>query len=138
MNAVSKYGPVVIAAAALILSLYEGGVFSPPDKDSPLAWDLNHGIVVEGYGTDEVTGEDYWLVCNSWSEMWGKSGYIRLRRICPDTLDDPDADCGFDETPFDGVDCQLNPDGSDIVPHKVKVCGTNGMLYDQIFPVGGY
>ncbi len=138
MNAVAKYGPVVIAAAASSWSLYEGGVYSPLNKDSQDAWDLNHGIVVEGYGTDEITGENYWLVRNSWSEMWGENGYIRLKRTDPDTLDDPDGDCGFDETPFDGVDCQLNPDGSDILPHKVKVCGTCGMLYDPVLPVGGY
>jgi cathepsin L len=141
MNAVAKHGPVVIAAAASSWSFYEGGVYSPTDSADAMnanIWDLNHGIVVEGYGTDKETGEDYWLVRNSWGGSWGEEGYIRLKRVDPDTLNDPDGDCGFDETPIDGVACELNPDGSHIVPHGVKVCGTNGMLFDPVIPVGGY
>merc|ERR1712165_404499 len=97
MNAVAKHGPTVIAAAASTWSLYEGGVFSPRNPHSPNSWDLNHGIVVEGYGTDEASGEDYWLVRNSWGTTWGEHGYIRLKRVDPDTLNHPDDDCGSDE-----------------------------------------
>lgn len=50
MNAVAKHSPVVIAAAASSWVFYEGGVFSPSDTSNPNVWDLNHGIVVEGYG----------------------------------------------------------------------------------------
>lgn len=50
MNAVAKHGPVVIAAAASSWAFYEGGVYSPADVTNPNVWDLNHGIVVEGYG----------------------------------------------------------------------------------------
>jgi cathepsin L len=138
MNAVAKGGPVVIAAAAMTWFSYEGGVYTPPDTTKAGVWDLDHGIVVEGYGTDDVTGEDYWLVRNSWGAQWGEDGYIRLKRVDPDTLDDPDSDCGFDETPLDGIGCELNPDGSKIAPQKVKVCGTTGMLFDPVLPVGVY
>ena len=34
-------------------------------------------VVLEGYGTDEETGEDYCLVCNSWGPKWGEKGKRR-------------------------------------------------------------
>ncbi len=50
MNAIAKHSPVVVAAAADSWLFYSGGVFSPANKTNPDVWDLNHGIVVEGYG----------------------------------------------------------------------------------------
>ena len=52
------------------------GVF----KDSECSPDnLNHGILLVGYGTTEE-GEDYWLVKNSWGQEWGEGGYFKLAR----------------------------------------------------------
>lgn len=50
MNAIAKHSPVVVAAAAESWLFYSGGVFSPTNKTNPDVWDLDHGIVVEGYG----------------------------------------------------------------------------------------
>jgi len=35
---------------------------------------------VVGYGTDEDTGIDYWLVKNSFGEKWGEKGFFRIRK----------------------------------------------------------
>ena len=95
-------------------------------------------MVLEGYGTDEGTGEDYWLVRNSWSPNWGEDGYIRLLRVDPAKLDDPEQDCGMDTTPADGAACTKDETGHDIIPPPAKICGNSGILYDSVIPVGGY
>ena len=40
----------------------------------------NHAVTVVGYGTDEDSGLDYWLVKNSWGDSWGLDGYIKIER----------------------------------------------------------
>ena len=65
LNAVNSIGPIAISAAAEPWQSYDSGVFS-----SPCGADVDHAIVLEGYGTDSKTGLDYYLVRNSWSAGW--------------------------------------------------------------------
>jgi len=71
-------GPVSIAIEAdqQCFQFYSGGVLS----DSSCGTQLDHGVLVVGYGTDATSNQDYWIVKNSWGATWGESGYIRLVR----------------------------------------------------------
>jgi len=61
---------------------YAGGVYHHTgllEKFNPFEL-TNHAVLLVGYGTDAKTGEDYWLVKNSWGTGWGEGGYFRIRR----------------------------------------------------------
>eukprot|EP00534_Pseudo-nitzschia_fraudulenta_P001396 CAMPEP_0201122890 /NCGR_PEP_ID=MMETSP0850-20130426/6413_1 /ASSEMBLY_ACC=CAM_ASM_000622 /TAXON_ID=183588 /ORGANISM="Pseudo-nitzschia fraudulenta, Strain WWA7" /LENGTH=551 /DNA_ID=CAMNT_0047389677 /DNA_START=54 /DNA_END=1709 /DNA_ORIENTATION=+ len=141
MYAVANLGPVVVSVAANYWYFYGGGIFD----DSHLGnnYDINHAVVLEGYGTDEETGEDYWLVRNSYGVQWGEHGYIRLKRTDPGPLPEsyspgspiPDG-CKIDNTPADGVSC-LGPNANDTIPDQLT-CGTSGILYANVVPVGAH
>jgi KDEL-tailed cysteine endopeptidase len=46
---------------------------------------LDHGVLVVGYGTEFLTSIPYWKVKNSWGTGWGEKGYIRIKRDDNDT-----------------------------------------------------
>jgi cathepsin L len=140
MQAVAKIGPVIVNVAANPWRFYKSGVFTPSGKKSSDQTDINHVVVLMGYGTDEATGEDYWLVRNSWGARWGEEGYIRLKRVDFATLPHPDSECGMDVRPADGIACSVDDDARHhhhhITPPAVKVCGTSGILFDPVMPIG--
>jgi len=51
--------------------------------------EVNHGIVVVGFGTvsefDDVHGvcEEYWIIRNSWGRDWGEHGTFKLCMDAP-------------------------------------------------------
>lgn len=79
-KAIAMKGPVSVAidASQESFRLYDGGVYDEPNCGNSQD-NLDHGVLVVGYGTDPVHG-DYYLVKNSWSETWGQSGYIKMAR----------------------------------------------------------
>ena len=76
MHAVAQQ-PVSVAIQANLPSFqfYSKGIYN----DSQCAGELDHGVLVVGYGEDD-NNVSYWLVKNSWGPNWGENGYIRMLR----------------------------------------------------------
>lgn len=123
MYSVATFGPIAVSVDASSWHSYSSGIFNGCDQSNP---DINHAVVLLGFGTDESTGLDYWLVRNSWSASWGEAGFIRLLRKSKKQEEET---CGIDITPQDGTAC-----AGDTQP--IKVCGTCGILYDSSYPTG--
>jgi len=117
MNAIANIGPIAISVEAVRWMSYRSGIFDGCNQKNP---DIDHSVQLVGYGTDS-NKVDYWIVRNSWGSGWGESGYIRLKR-------ESTPRCGTDLNPSDGTGC----DGG---PPTVTVCGTCGILYDNVYPL---
>jgi len=118
LNAVATSGPIAVSVDASQWSSYESGVFNGCNQVNP---DIDHAVVLVGYGTDATTNQDYWLIRNSWSPSWGEDGYIRIYRSTKPT-------CGVDITPLEGTGCVGGRS-------NVTACGTCGILYASTIPV---
>jgi len=69
-------GPFAIAINATPLQFYFWGVFNPWMEWICNPKELNHGVLLVGYGVSGST--PYWIVKNSWGSSWGEKGYFRL------------------------------------------------------------
>ena len=75
--ALSTVGPIAAAIDATPLQFYKSGILSDVDCSST---ELNHAVLITGFGTDAATGKDYYIVKNSWNSNWGENGYFRIAR----------------------------------------------------------
>lgn len=62
-------GPVACTINADPLRDYEEGILD----DDTASTSTNHIVSIVGFGKDEETGKDYWIIRNSWGEYWGVS-----------------------------------------------------------------
>ena len=76
MNAVATLGPIGVTVAASGWAFYSGGVYECPNHNTKKTTDVNHAVVLEGYGMDQETQEPFWLVRNSWGEKWGEGKLV--------------------------------------------------------------
>ncbi len=74
MNEIYKNGPIACGINAEEILEYTGGVLDLPHKLKI----INHIISVVGWGYDENTEKQYWIIRNSWGSYWGEMGFIRL------------------------------------------------------------
>ena len=68
LNALAD-GPVSVAVDATVWSFYKHGIVTSCYKD------LNHGVTLVGYNSEEGSV----TIRNSWGSSWGESGLIRLK-----------------------------------------------------------
>ncbi|KAM6910416.1 uncharacterized protein FYW49_012343 [Xenentodon cancila] len=75
-EAIATIGPISVAIDARRprFAFYRSGVYDDPTCTQ----NVNHAVLAVGYGT--LSGQDYWLVKNSWGTGFGEQGYIRMAR----------------------------------------------------------
>eukprot|EP00347_Sterkiella_histriomuscorum_P012464 403368476 len=81
LKAALDKGPVSVAIEAdqMVFQFYSGGVIN----DASCGTTLDHGVLAVGYGNE--SGQDYFLVKNSWGASWGEEGYVKIA-ASPDNI----------------------------------------------------
>lgn len=71
-------GPIsVYIAVPSTFKYYAGGVYNDPDCLIGDKANLVHIVLLVGWGKDAEFGE-YWIIKNSWGNLWGIDGYMYL------------------------------------------------------------
>ncbi|XP_045540360.1 digestive cysteine proteinase 1 [Papilio machaon] len=88
--AIFKHGPISVAidASHKSFSFYSHGVYYEPKCKNKID-ELDHAVLAVGYGV--LNGQKYWLVKNSWSNLWGNDGYV--------LMSSRDNNCGVETAP---------------------------------------
>jgi cathepsin H len=77
---VATVGPVSVAFEVVEdFRLYKRGIYSS-DKCKSGPKDVNHAVLIVGYGVEPDVGLPYWIVKNSWGREFGEEGYFKIVR----------------------------------------------------------
>jgi C1A family cysteine protease len=82
---------VAIQANQFAFQYYSGGVLT-----GTCGTQIDHAVLVTGYGT--LSGQDYWLVKNSWGTGWGEAGYVYICKDC--NVNGVEGECGINMYPY--------------------------------------
>ena len=77
MEAIAKQPVTLGVTANKNFIMYESGIFDSMHCGP----DINHLMMAVGYGTDEASGFDYYILKNIWGTNWGEKGYMRLKAV---------------------------------------------------------
>ncbi|GAB6027589.1 hypothetical protein CHUAL_001832 [Chamberlinius hualienensis] len=77
-EAIATNGPISVAidASRESFQLYKQGIYQEPLCSTE---NLDHGVLAVGYDTDS-SGQEYYIVKNSWGTSWGMDGYMWMPR----------------------------------------------------------
>jgi cathepsin L len=77
--ALIEKGPIAIAVDASLPSFqnYKSGIYYDPSCNKE---NINHAVLLVGFGTDAITKQDYWLIRNTYGTSWGMNGYMKMAR----------------------------------------------------------
>ncbi|KEG13966.1 cysteine protease [Trypanosoma grayi] len=122
VEALVTKGPLAVSVDASEWQFYTSGIFDICGKNNQNIT-INHAVQLVGYGTNETTKQDFWIVRNSWDERWGENGYIRLLRKKTDDV------CVLDNGwNTEGGGCENDSEVN------ITACGMCGILYDVSYP----
>lgn len=68
---------ISVNASCYFFQLYKDGVFSGEDCANQSS-DLDHAVTLVGYGTDDTSNLNYFILRNSWGTSWGMEGYMNI------------------------------------------------------------
>ncbi|KAH9586682.1 Peptidase C1A [Trypanosoma melophagium] len=122
IEALATVGPLAVSVDAGQWKNYVESIFDLCGKDGSNIT-INHAVHLVGYGSDNVTRQDYWIVRNSWGKDWGENGYIQLLRKKKDDICVPVE--GWNTI---GGGCENDKNFS------ITACGMRGILYDVSCP----
>lgn len=66
---IDKIGPVIVYLSADEINKYNSSGYII--NSTSCSQSINHNALAVGYGTDQVSGMDYYIVKNSWGNTWG-------------------------------------------------------------------
>jgi len=65
---------VKVDASSIWFQGYAGGIIDTTECGQ----DAHHPMIAVGWGREEGTGRQYYILKNSWGEQWGEKGYARI------------------------------------------------------------